>query len=90
MKKLKILQISGGNVKIPSKKGGGTEAVIYNLSKCLVKEGHSVTIIDRIYSEKDSDYESIDEIDIIRINSNQINYEKAHGLSYMIKIMVNI
>ena len=44
MKKLRIAQIAPLWYKIPPKKYGGTEMVVYNLTKGLVKLGHKVTL----------------------------------------------
>ncbi len=50
---MKILQISGGELKIPPEKGGAIELHILSISREFIKSGHSVTILDRIYTEGD-------------------------------------
>ncbi|MFA6588409.1 MAG: glycosyltransferase family 4 protein [Patescibacteria group bacterium] len=47
MKKLRIAQVAPLAERVPPKKYGGTELVIYNLIEGLVKEGHQVTLFAR-------------------------------------------
>ncbi|OGN88777.1 MAG: hypothetical protein A2Z74_03165, partial [Chloroflexi bacterium RBG_13_46_9] len=70
---MKIVQISGGEIKIPTSVGGGVETFIFNLSKELYKNGHNVTILDRKYSPSDLDTEKIEGITIKRLKAGIFN-----------------
>lgn len=74
---MNILQISDGNKEIPPKKSGPIESVIFNISKCMVKLGHNVTILTRKFTKGDLDYEYSEGIRIIRLNSKKINYRSS-------------
>jgi|GEM_PF-3424756 len=71
---MKILQITGGYIRIPPKMGGGAEAVIYNISRQIAKKGHDVTILDRSYSKNDSPFDEIDDMKIIRIKAFKFQF----------------
>ncbi|RJO59605.1 glycosyltransferase family 4 protein [Candidatus Parcubacteria bacterium] len=47
MKKLKIAQVAPLAERVPPKKYGGTEIVIYNLVESLITRGHQVTLFAR-------------------------------------------
>lgn len=44
MKKLRIAQIAPLVERVPPKKYGGTERVVYHLTEGLVEKGHDVTL----------------------------------------------
>lgn len=64
---MNIVQVSGGELKMPVEKGGGVEAYIFSISKQLSKMGHSVTILDRKYSPADPDVENVKGVKIVRL-----------------------
>jgi D-inositol-3-phosphate glycosyltransferase len=68
---MNIVQVSGGELRIPVEKGGGMEVTIVGISKHLVKAGHSVTILDRKYSPADPDVEYLDGIKIVRLRARR-------------------
>ncbi len=68
---MNIIQVSGGELRIPVESGGGIEAYILNLSKSLSKAGHSVTILDRKYLPLDPDVEYIDGVRIVRLTTRR-------------------
>lgn len=47
MRKLRIAQVAPLAERVPPRKYGGTELVIYNLTEALVKRGHRVTLLAR-------------------------------------------
>lgn len=73
---MNVIHISRGIQKMPSDKDGALESVIFNLSKNMIKLGHNVTIIDRIYSKNDLDVEYFNKIKIHRINTWRIESKK--------------
>lgn len=70
---MKIVNISGGELRIPVGKGGGAEEYILNISKCLSRMGHDVTILDRKYSLTDSDIEYVDGVKIVRLKARMFS-----------------
>lgn len=68
---MNIVQVSGGELRIPVESGGGSEEYILNISKCLSKAGHDVTILDRKYSPSDPDVEYIDGVKIARLKARR-------------------
>jgi glycosyltransferase involved in cell wall biosynthesis len=65
---MNIVQVSGGELKMPTEKGGGVEAYILGISKQLSKMGHSVTILDRKYSSSDPNVEHVNGVQIVRLS----------------------
>ena len=65
---INIVQVSGGELRIPVERGGGHEEYILSLSKRLVTAGYNVTILDRKYSAADPDVEQINGVKIIRMD----------------------
>ena len=49
---MNILQVGTSTIKIPPAKYGGTEFLVYRVSKHMVGAGHSVTILDIKESEE--------------------------------------
>jgi glycosyltransferase involved in cell wall biosynthesis len=68
---MNIVQVSGGELRIPVEKGGGSEEYILNISKCLAKMGNEVTILDRKYSSTDADVEDVDGVKIVRLKARK-------------------
>lgn len=66
---MNIIQVSGGELRIPADKGGGIEAFIFSISKQQSKMGHNVTILDRKYAQTDPAIEHIDGVNIVRLNA---------------------
>ena len=81
---MNIVQVTGGELRIPVKTGGGAENLVLNISKRLSQAGHSVTILDRKYSPEDPDVEYIDNVKIVRLKARRI----AVG-NYNIRLTVN-
>lgn len=92
---MNIVQVSGGELRIPVERGGGSEETILNISKCLSKTGHNVTILDRKYSPADPDVEYINGVKIVRLMARRFNLSflaKLPGfseLSFDIKLALN-
>ena len=68
---MNIVQVSGGELRIPVDKGGGMEETIVGISRHLVKAGHDVTILDRKYSPADPDVEYLDGVKIVRLRARR-------------------
>ena len=62
---MKIVQVSGGEIRIPIEQGGGSEEYIYNISRCLAAAGHNVIILDRNYDRTGQDEEDFDGVKIL-------------------------
>jgi len=60
---MKVLQISSARVQYP----GGTEKVVWELSKFLVKQGHEVTILQTNLYEKGVEYKRAEDVDGVKI-----------------------
>jgi len=60
---MKILQISSARVQYP----GGTEKVVWELSKFLVKQGHEVTILQTDLYEKGIDFKKVEKKEGVKI-----------------------
>jgi D-inositol-3-phosphate glycosyltransferase len=71
---VRLLQVSGGEVRIPAKTGGAIEAFIFSISKQLAEMGHEVTILDRQYSDADPITENMDGIRIVRLNARRFHF----------------
>ena len=68
---MNIIQVSGGEVRIPPDKGGATEAFILTISKQLSQMGHKVTILDKKYAQTDPAIEGIDGVNIVRLSARR-------------------
>ena len=68
---MNIVQVSGGELRIPVEKGGGMEETIVGISKHSVAAGHNVTILDRKYSPADPDVEHLDGVKIVRLRARR-------------------
>lgn len=66
---MNIVLVSGGWVRIPPVKGGGSEAFALNLAKQLFYMGHTITIVDRKYAADDAVVDYIDGLKIVRLES---------------------
>jgi glycosyltransferase involved in cell wall biosynthesis len=78
MEKMKILNISSARVQYP----GGTEKLVWELSKYMVKQGHEVTILQTDLYEKGhkwSAFERKEGIDIITCRNDR--FMKGFGYS---------
>lgn len=64
---MNIVHVSGGELRIPVEKGGGSEGYVLNISKRLSRTGHNVIILDRKYLPADPDVEYIDGVKIVRL-----------------------
>ena len=60
---MKILQISSARVQYP----GGTEKVVWELSKFLAGQGHDVTILQTNLYENEVEYKRVEDVDGIKI-----------------------
>jgi glycosyltransferase involved in cell wall biosynthesis len=69
---MRIVQVSVGSVRMPPEEGWAPMQVLVNTSKCLAALGQEVVILDRKYSKRDPDVESLDGIRIVRLNAPQI------------------
>ena len=72
---VKILQVGTGTIKVPPVKYGGTEFLVYRVSKHIAGAGGDITIADIKESKTDPDTESIDGIRFVRL------YTKKSGIS---------
>ncbi len=81
---MNIVHVSGGELKIPVEKGGGSEEYILNISKCLSRAGHNVIILDRKYLPADSDVEYVDGVKIVRLVAR-----KFTGFNLTINLTLN-
>ncbi len=70
---MNIVQVSGGEVRIPQEKGGGAQEFILAVSRCLSQMGHNVAILDRKYSNEEPDIEDIDGVKIVRLRAVKFN-----------------
>jgi len=70
---MNIVNVTGGELRIPVRQGGGAEAYIFNISKCLSQNGHDVTVLDRKYSITDPDFEYIDGVKIVRLQARRLS-----------------
>ncbi|MFA4935314.1 MAG: glycosyltransferase family 4 protein [Candidatus Methanoperedens sp.] len=68
---MNIVHISGGELRIPVEKGGGHEAYVLNICRCLARAGHNAVILDRKYSADDKDIEEIDGVKIVRLKARK-------------------
>lgn len=68
---MNILQVSGGELRIPVERGGGHEEYILSLSKRIATAGHNITILDRKYSHTDPDVEYINGVKIARLKARK-------------------
>ena len=69
---MNILQVSSGELRIPAELGGGVEAPILEISAQMSKLGHSVTILDRKYSQDDPDIDYIEGVKIVRLRASRV------------------
>lgn len=76
---MKIVQISRGRVRVPPRKEGAPEMVIFNTSKHFARMGHEVVILDRKYSKDDLQIDYTEGVKIIRLDVRQVRSGKAHG-----------
>ncbi len=81
---MNIVQVSGGELRIPVEKGGGMEETVVGISKHLCKAGHSVTILDRQYSRNDCSIEYLDDVKIVRLKAF-----KFSRFSFTIRFVLN-
>lgn len=68
---MNILQVGTGAIKIPPEKYGGTEFLVYRVSKHMVRAGHSVTILDIKESKADPEIEYIDGVKFVRLHTRK-------------------
>ena len=87
---MKIVQISRGKVRVPAKKEGAPETVIFNTSKHLARMGHEVVILDRKYLKDDLPSDCVEGVKIARLDVTQIRLSKAPGLIRFILSELNI
>ncbi len=73
---MNILEISGGYIKIPPKKGGALESVIFNISKSMSKLGYDVSILDRKYASNEMQIEYACDVKIIRLSARMFALDK--------------
>lgn len=66
---MNILQIYDGYSSVEP--GSGAMAVVYQLSKYLVRAGHQVTILERMGREKEKDIEYMEGIKFVRIKAKK-------------------
>ncbi len=79
-KRMRIVQVSVGSVRMPPKEGSAPLQVIFNTSKHMAKMGHEVIILDRKYSKHDPPVEHIDGVEIVRLIAPQIPSPKSPAL----------
>jgi glycosyltransferase involved in cell wall biosynthesis/ubiquinone/menaquinone biosynthesis C-methylase UbiE len=74
LKSMKIIQVAGGEARIPVDKGGGIETFIFNLSRELARMGHDVTILDRKYSRHDPTITYVAGVRIVRLYAPRFDF----------------
>ncbi|MFA4887930.1 MAG: glycosyltransferase family 4 protein, partial [Candidatus Nanoarchaeia archaeon] len=80
---MRILQISSARIQYP----GGTEKVVWELSKYLVKKGQDVTILQTDLYEKTTDIKSFEEIEGVKIiTCRNDRFVRGFGYSKEFKI----
>lgn len=87
---MNIVQVSPGEVKLPTKIGGGIEAYVFTISKQLSQMGHKVTILDRKYSPTDADIECIDGVNIVRLKARMFGFSRVPNFSNLRSILTYI
>ncbi len=71
---MKIIQVAGGETRIPVDRGGGIETFILNLSRELTRMGHDVTILDRKYARNDPAAAYIGGVRIVRLYAPRFDF----------------
>ena len=71
-KRMRIVQVSVGSVRMPPKEGSAPLQVIFNTSKQLAKMGQEVIILDRKYSKHDPAIEQIEGVQVTRLKALQL------------------
>jgi D-inositol-3-phosphate glycosyltransferase len=66
---LKIVIVTGGEIEMPPKRGGGAEAYIFNLSKKLAQFGNEVINLERLSTSSKPVVEEVEAVKIIRLNA---------------------
>jgi glycosyltransferase involved in cell wall biosynthesis len=89
---VKIIQISDGvtEIKIPPSRGGAIIGHIAFMSKYLAKKGHSVIILDRLYSPDQPLVESIEGVQIIRFRAEQFDLTRFRSLNVVFSFVYQL
>jgi len=87
---MQIVQISRGKVRVPAKKEGAPETVIFNTSKHLARMGHEVVILDRKYSRDDLSIDCVEDVKIARLDALQVRFGKAPWFIRFVLAELNI
>jgi glycosyltransferase involved in cell wall biosynthesis len=90
---MNIIQVAGGEARIPADKGGGIETFIFNLSRELAAMGHDVTILDRRYSRNDPAASNVDGVSIARLYAPRFDFivvKRPAGLADFLSLISQI
>ena len=86
---MNILQVGTGAIKIPPEKYGGTEFLVYRVSKHIAGEGHNITIADIKESKADPDIEYIDGIKFVRLHTRKSGITFHNLMTSFISTRIN-
>ncbi len=93
LKSMNIIQVAGGEARIPVDKGGGIETFIFNLSRELARLGHDVTILDRKYSQNEPVAEYVDGVRIVRLHAPRFDFivaKRPAGLNGYLSLVCQV
>jgi glycosyltransferase involved in cell wall biosynthesis len=85
---MRIIQVSRGLFRVPPQKMGGPETALYNLALQSARIGHSVTILDKKYSDEDPTVEYRDGIKIVRLKTRQFQLNRLKKLNKTVSFLV--